>query len=337
VYIFNQPVVTPDFGMVTMDCARLIRNGNGIAGDMVTLNIDEGINSNNTHVNTFINYRGNQTGYLFNISYDNSSANTLGFDCQNLDPAEILATHNYWDKGCPLVGIDYLILTNTNVNNLDFTGLLYTDPIMPSAPNDCPTALHPLDQVDLTELDDPTKQGVINIDEKQYVTLKQYWTAWQAFAEEKDDEASKWFAPLAAVTREQHDKMENRYAQHYIDVAKVMTTATGYLDGLGADTKGQNPKDLTKNFWITDAQRGELGETIYLSPNPTLNETVLNLVAAHYHIQVIDVYGNVIDKRDSKGHEVFQTETWKPGLYFIEVQEEGSERILTGKLVVTKE
>jgi hypothetical protein len=33
---------------------------------------------------------------------------------------------------------------------------------------------------------------------------------------------------------------------------------------------------------------------------------------------------------------VFQTESWKPGLYLIEVQEDGSERILTGKLMVNE-
>ncbi len=320
-YLSPTGIWKTQYGRVTFDCGFLKQNALGIIGIDVLLDIDQW-KTNFTRGNDFEQEKPSR---FFDIDYRSRTF------VNNTIPAE----NNYWGGGTPTIWEDYYL---NHVTNGPIT--LSTSFFMTTSPakDDC-------DGKTTTTIDDvdnapPPVKSLVTINDKSYLLLPQYWTAWQNYYnDDNTDAANLTFAPIAALPQSLRNESDNPYTQLYIDIAKTMVSPTLMTDKQGIDPK--YTETISDLFWLKEAQLGKLDDlsdnSVQAYPNPTSSECTISLPPNSYRLSISDVYGNVIEERHTKGHESFNTETWKPGVYFIQAQEEGSERILTGKLVVTKE
>ncbi|KGE89263.1 hypothetical protein IX84_03850 [Phaeodactylibacter xiamenensis] len=254
-----------NYGLVTMDCARLLNNGlAGIKGQNLILNIDAFINSQTDNLafarsNHF--QRGPNDALWFDICYDGTLAETI-----NAIPAE----GNYWGTDHanpePGGGLYYYALDKTNFGGcggfpeISLAFGTKASGVPTSCPSGPPTGPHVPPSKDCSGLmATPTEQ-----------LGGSFFDAFFAYQDrlEQEELTETTYSLFAAVAQKSNTERGTASDQckHYIDVARVFVPHTG---GQNLQSAGGSPQGIQQRQGLS------LSGQPSAFPNPAQDEVAV--------------------------------------------------------------
>ena len=301
------------FGVLTMDCARLLDNGIGVLGTDVTLNIDASGELKPNH------FRTTTGSPLFQICY-NSLA---GFFSDPID-----AKDNFWEGPK-----DYLIYDPTLPGYASCShyfgnlSLLTTPEAIdqecnsgPGDPND------PAPDPDLVDVnftgDDPNCLDVV-----QQVLYDNYWSAYDAYLDETHLVAShralsdSLYALVAAVP----DNIGQGYSvkcQQLIHIARSRVDVPSGPESFILNNSNSATEQMSREDWVR------------IFPNPAREAITVELDQGKYFIKVFNQYGVIVDQSEASESIALGVGNWPNGLYFIEVYNRMNSQKMGRKVIV---
>ena len=302
------------FGVLTMDCSKLLDNTVGVFGADVMLNIDA---SGELKPNHFSTTFGNP---LFKICYDQLSG-IIG--------NEIEAKDNFWE------GDIYYLLYNQGqpgfVTCNYFTGNvnLLIDPQAPD-PSCNSGGPNPVPNPDIADTNftggDPNC-----LDDSQHILYDTYWDAYDAYLQETYDEVND--RPLSDSLYNEVASVPDNVNQHYIKKCQqLIHIARSRVEASsGLNTYGGNANDQLENqSWEGNNKR------LKIFPNPTKGAFSIQLKPGEYRIKVFNVFGMPIFQTSAWGSAQIATNDWGQGLYFVEIYDKKNNERISSKISVNK-
>ena len=291
------------FGVLTMDCAKLLDNGTGVLGDDVTLNIDASGELKPNH------YRTVTGSPLFDICYGQLTG-IIG--------DEIDAKDNFWE------GDIYYRIYNPSLPYSSGCGYVYGDvtliidpqapdpscgsPNGPSNPNN--TAPFPHTPAHYFTGDDPNCE-----DNHQLTLYDTYWDAYDAYLQETHNGASdralsdSLFFEIASIP----DSLGQSYI---LKCQQLIHFARSRVDSLSSPLNYiHDGKNQAENRILPKR------EGLIVFPNPAKNEVTVRLRPGHYDLRVFNAYGVQVFKTIASADVRIEIEDWPQGLYFVEVMD----------------
>ncbi len=304
-----------DFGMMYMNCARLINNFTGITGRDILFNMYG--RGNQTNVLRKQTGSGFQTTLFFDINFVQRSPTDLWFHntyWHNIglptNPTE--TSNSIWEFRANGIGINATIHTFGNIS----------DPNQAEVVNCGGVNLTPRG-----EKRDPMSEDVIVFADGANRNVKvQYDAAMKEYEKKQFKKAVDLFEPIASLKKSVKKKDMSHSVTFFTDVARVMA--------LG---KVSDPKKRS-NGWLPEATVGKtidhnsLSLTVFPSPaNDMLN---IELENKNYVLSIFDPVGKLIFSKNTEGGlQTVDISNWASGLYIVNtVDTEGAKRM--NKVVV---
>ncbi len=287
-----------DYGLLRMDCARILDCGFAcVGGEDILLDIDALNNSGGLRANEFRKGNFGIGENFFDICYIKRSV-----------PGNVVnARGNVWNVpgGIP-VPSDYF-MRKALVGGACDLGL----PILLNAGNpaegydpscrtectDCFTTGHSEDRNNMCMLDGVSTKSVSDLAWKLY--LESWVTAATTETELNHDAAIGLFEQVADVDEAQLSSATPE-CQHLNLVSQVFVAPLA------------NGARRASNSLVS--------EKIILYPNPSSEQFVIEGPKSSYTLLVHDSYGRVIYRNDATGTKTVDTATWPSGIYLVELQ-----------------
>jgi hypothetical protein len=317
-----------NYGLVTMDCAKLLNNGlAGIKGQNLILNIDAFINSQTDNLayarsNHF--QRGPNDALWFDICYDGTLAETI-----NTIPAE----GNYWGTDHanpePGGGLYYYALDKTNFGgcsgfpeiSLGFGTKATGAPT--SCPSGPPTGPHVPPSKDCSGLmATPTEQ-----------LGGSFFDAFFAYQDrlEQEELTETTYSLFAAVAQKSNTERGTASDQckHYIDVARVFVPHTG---GQNLQSAGGSPQGMQQRQGLS------LSGQPSAFPNPAQDEVAVEWnPGAQFSLRAINAAGQEVwSGLLPSGTHRLPVDSWAEGWYFLHFTTADGQRAHQLKVMVQR-
>ena len=325
-----------DFGMVTMDCAKLIDNQVGIQGTDVLLNIDACFNDgqfgtcDNSLVrpNVFINSL--PTGQLFRICYEDRA-----------DIQEIQARGNYWSasgsSGLPN-HFDHLLRSASS--NLPCNGYsdvsLISDNNIFTLPQGCGNEVIVVLPTPGNEVSDNCNLdgGLSNESNCKFGEGSNSWSlnkrflkAYLSFANDLEGKGMSDFQGLASIPYNERNNFCPP-CRHYIDVARVMAHKEKGEKGLVSEETNSEVYKANAAFKHFDG--------VKVFPNPVYDRFELEWKDVVYDLRIYDMYGKLVYFSENNSKINLDIEDWSSGIYILELKDISSWRSVKKKIVLQR-
>ena len=312
---------TDAYGMVTMDCAKLLNNGlAGIKGQDITLNIDAYINSQTNDPN-FVRANHFQrnvatTGLWFDICY----TSPLGQAIQTIP-----ARGNYWGSDnanpTPGNGVFYYALDRAGTGCGGTPEIsLNTSLKATAAPNSCPSGPVTGPEVPLDLLCGVYAERNIRVDEDMVAALSTY------FDKLDNDEETQSTHALFDIVAGVSDTVRNGASQdcrHLIDVARIFSTGQA---GGGSAGRGAT------------AALAKVAGGLSVFPNPASSQA--RLIAPYpgnFSLQVFNANGQSVAQGFFESDMTnISTKDWPEGIYYIRVSDKAARKDWGATLLIQR-
>jgi len=290
-------------GLVMMDCARLINNGQGIFGDDIRLLIDPEViakqNGTPANPNIFtLREIGSNANKYFNICYK-----------QFPSPGQpIPAKMNYWGVGTVASG------GITIANPAPLTDIVLNRPLgntpcaSPVAMDVSSAVTRPPVGCDMEEFCDPNSNcledcSIPFLTGGSTTVKSRFVQGYEQLKEEQFDNARSDFGDVAGLW--QPDLTDDGYDQY----CQTLIHASRSLSEGGAP-------NLLRS---TPVHRFPAG-TVRIQPNPTFGTFSVALPAANCTLRVWDAYGRMVyEQINASGATFVDASGWATGMYAVEV------------------
>jgi hypothetical protein len=309
------------YGVLTMDCSRLLDNSIGVFGTDVALNIDASGALKTNH------FRTSTGSPLFQICYNQLAADV---------GAQIEAKDNFWEGD-----INYLIYNPNEVGFVTcghYYGNVALDTIPSSIAPSCTDPDGPAGPEGPTVPQDPdpnfTGDDPSCLTNDSDVLYDVYWDAYEAYLLETYDQpdnrnvSDSYYSQVASIP----DSVKNTYplkCRQLIHVARSRVSTPNWLNRNG----GSQP-------WQTDHHNTLSGHVGYESahvmvrPNPAKEAFLIELKQGNYSIRVFNVFGELVHRNIIFGASWVSVDGWAQGLYFIEAIDMETKERLSGKISI---
>jgi hypothetical protein len=324
-----------DWGMIYMDCARLLENKVAIKGDDILFNMYER--------NGKTNMLTRQPAMIGQVSDPNRSLlfNAL-FRCRK--ESDLWFHGSYWGGTNPGTDVEnefWSFRKKWNVcapgnESVAWDGTLHIDEWGPGAV--IRDANHPsvlncggADLLTPNRNQDIMAQNTIVFADGQYRNVKiQQDSALGRLRQQQLNTAETMFEPIARLSQNVRDTA-NSVVRHMIDVARVMAVGIeNSPNGLARMDHGWLP-EATVYFDKTDLDVSK----VKLYPNPANDFFRLELKSGFdYEVQIYDAVGKRMESFDAKTDVDLDTKDWKSGIYMIQVLNQTNQQRTHGKIVI---
>ncbi|MFN0174269.1 MAG: right-handed parallel beta-helix repeat-containing protein [Saprospiraceae bacterium] len=299
-----------NFGMVMMDCARLLDNYLGIAGINVLLQIDAFANSG-TKNPAFV--RSNH----FRITTDGNFARKLFFVCYDgtqYIPATISATGNFWENTVDGPTPSWRLFNSTIaqappagcfVMNSPNNVALIRNPVVFEMPQTCPTS---------PNLPDPPSTGEFAClpppsSDINGVLHQQFFKGYKQFT--LDAEGSGEFSASDMLFKPLADIND-------VDVSSMMAGCQSFVLAAQAFVPG-NPLPFGGDGSERAVTSSASHPFLFASPNPTPGHLSIALPDAPCILRVFDSYGRIVHQMQPFGGTAsLDGSAWPNGIYTVE-------------------
>lgn len=309
-----------DYGLLVVDCSKLLRNEVAIKGRDVLLQMDAFENSGTSNPQFLRSNHFENNGALIMICYDDREIQ------------EVRATGNYWGTDTDGTGIDpsTIIIPAYFYNSDCISGLhnftFVTENHQEVEPVTCPPRPPVIDNEPIgtvkeceivvgggptTELHDAYRNAYKVLDSK-FENL------------ESTEAARALFSGMAQVPDEVRNN-SSAVCKTYIDVARVMSPGGGIqalnMAGFSSESNGRRIASPLQE--------------LELFPNPANDRFQINTFGIEYTIEIFDAYGLPYFKGNVSGSKALDTSLWPRGIYFVSQRGLGEQAIKrTHKLVL---
>lgn len=326
-----------DYGLVLLDCANLLNNGEGVIGEDVLLQVDAQGNAAqhpNQAVtpNTFVNGPNPlTTDDIFQICYDERDA----------DP--VLARQNVWGNGTPDPATDFddhdlgsapngCTFTFNKVDNV------VTDPVAQFV-IDCPIPPRAPGFVDNGGLTQPPIFGSTEtclLGGAASIPAHDAWArGLERFFAEDLDASSTWLDPVAGVSESVRDTA-SLSCRHYIDVARVLVDA---IDRVRNQVPARTHSGADGNAgldWDGDMS-GTIQASIELFPNPAVDVLDIRFgEGAAGRFRIVNGMGLVMHDAGISNAIRLDLYSWPEGMYEVQAMDPGGRVVTNERFMVVK-
>ncbi|MBN8685063.1 MAG: T9SS type A sorting domain-containing protein [Chitinophagales bacterium] len=318
IYANNYAQASPDYGLLRMDCARILDCvGAGVHGTDILLDIDAGVNSNGMRPNEF---RANAAlvgsgtlGLIFDICYISRT------------PSEISANYNFWNvygpggnSVGPTPNMYSLYRRNPNANNCNWNAIavpLTTNFVASGYDSSCPGKGGDGGFAgDIQSRGGLTYKDCFVGNQALYQQFTTAWSAWEAsheLAVEADAEPDYSTALASFLGISQIDSVTlsplASQCRHYNAVARTFIKASD------KQMQQQAQQPLEQRVHTITAQ-----ELARVSPNPATGGFHLSLPEGNnWDIRISDVNGKVRLLSSTLAQQYVSTQDWSAGIYTI--------------------
>lgn len=320
-----------DYGMVMMDCARLINNTLGVKGEDVLLRIDAIENSGTSNpVYLRSNYFQNGPGgYLFDICYQ-----------QRNDIFSVDAKGNYWGTHNGNIGQNISSLHRLRNSSIPGAGCASHFPNVTlnpafnvvNEPTSCPSLPPAIGGgISAGEYCGLTTPGV------QTSVHEDYQTAYSAFVTQLDNNelttiSKQLFTEIAAISDPVRASASEK-CKGYVDVARIMVDAEQIKPNLGNQPFAAVPGDYTDHAIRTNNYDGSTN-SVKVFPNPASGEFFIELGETEQEVTVLDVLSRAVFKSKQCCTARINTADWEPGIYLVVVKSVDKKTINRSKVIL---
>jgi hypothetical protein len=318
-----------DWGMIYMDCARLLDNYRSIEGTDILFNMY----ARNGRTNMFTRNQWVPTDSRF-----------LDATFKFRNPSDVWMHGSYWDQLTATASNQpYWTLMQENAtgaaNRRPWTGTLHIDEpnwwggaVITNPGNPAITACGGLvlRSPENNQNQDLMAQNTIVFADGQYRDVKiQQDVALLRLRQQALNTAEGLFEPIARLSQTVRDTA-NTVVKHMIDVARVMAIGAGQsTNGLARNDFGWLP-EATVHFEKPSA-------TLKAYPNPAQDFCTVELPTGQpYNVTVLDAVGRVIVTLNTVGNADLDTKDWKSGIYMVQAVHQTSKQQAFAKMVIQR-
>ena len=307
-----------DFGLLYMDCTRLLENANGVVGTDLLM----AAHTRNNTANIFRRPPTNPSVRFFDVAFSVRQLTELWFH------------GTYWDNQRPTMQASPTTETNnaawrfsqrSNTGHLwPWGGQIYFDPVVFLGSNDvenCGGIVNGF-APDVPVL---TSNAVVVVGGLSRDLRIQQTAAMTELSNNNLTRAIQLFTPIASVDNATRDA-SNTTVQHFVDVARVMTRAEGVTTR--SNTNYWLPETLVKT--PIKVENNEL----IVSPNPANDAVQLTIKSGNYHLRVSNAVGQTIFQQNTEGATSINVATWTNGIYLFELTDKATNKQQRSKIVV---
>ncbi|MEO0043479.1 MAG: Secretion system C-terminal sorting domain, partial [Bacteroidota bacterium] len=319
-----------DWGMIYMDCARMLDNLTAIRGDDILFNMYA---------------RGGRTNLFTRNSFlpTDSRFFESTFKCRN--PSDLWLQGSYWSGFVPsnatvnpywsfrqttCTGSAATPWTgNLHINEPNWwNGAVITDPNHGSIQNCGGLTLRSPENNQQTDL---MAQNTIVFADGQYRNVKiQQDAALNRLRNQELNAAENLLVPIARLSQTVRDTA-NAVVKHMVDVARVMVVGgNGIPGGLARNDFGWLPEATV----YMDKTAADISN-VKLYPNPANDFFRLELKqGATYKVNIFDAVGKRVQSLDASGEVDLDTKNWQSGVYMIHILNQANQQRTYGKVVI---
>ena len=307
---FMNAGIVSNFGMVMMDCARLLDNYLGIAGINVLFQIDAIANSG-TKNPAFV--RSNH----FRITTDGNFARKLFFVCYDgtqYNPTTISATGNFWENTIDGPTPSWRLF-NSSINSPPPAGCfvvnspnnvaLIRNPVVFEMPQTCPIPPNVPDPPGTGEFacPPPPSSGINGMLHQQFFQgYKQFTIDAEGTGEFAASDAL--FKPLADISDSEINALAGG-CQNFVLAAQA------FVPG--------NPLPLDGNGDERSVTASTSQPFLFANPNPTTGQLIVAFLDSLCTLRVFDTYGRLVHQAQASGGTArLDASAWPVGIYTVE-------------------
>lgn len=306
-----------NFGLVLMDCARLLDNQTGIMGTNVLLQIDVLPNGSGSLRSNHFRVADNGSDQLFNICYDGSgySFNTIH------------ARGNFWQGACSLpnepwqlysTAIDFSPPIGCNTHNLNNITVLRTPNVVVEPPSTCPRLT---EEVVVTESGESNcllaeSLGEGRLDQRFLQAYATYSKEAELGNNDLFASSSDLFQPLADLSSEGMADL----CSGYVAAARAFVAGT-FQERAGSLDRSYNHETVS--------------QTLSAFPNPA-SGSVTVVQSSNGLLRITNAIGHTVYEAAGQGNQSIDVRNWPNGVYWVKnIPQDNSAKCHRIKLLVT--
>lgn len=285
------------FGVLTMDCAKLLDNGTGVLGNDIFLNIDA---SGELKTNHFSNTSGSK---LFNICY-NQIGGTVG--------TQIDAKNNFWEGT-----VSYSLYNQSAPGFISCsypTGNILLNRVPLALSNDCSSGIP---DTEVPEPDTPSDGFTGDNPNCKKASGKAiystYWDAYKAYLVESYNQSSQrtasdnLYQEIASIPSAMSANYDPKCKQQ-IHVAKSRVATSGSLLAVSP------PNNIEASTAVVPSS------AFHIYPNPAKQGFSISAEEGLYELTIADAFGRKILKKTCGGSMMVDSSVWANGIYFVRMR-----------------
>jgi Secretion system C-terminal sorting domain len=319
-----------DWGMLYMDCSRMLENFTSIQGEDILFNMyNRGDRTNLFTRNSWFPEYSRFFDALFKCRRETDvwlhGTYWSGFVPNNASNNEFW---NFNMTSTPCKPYPIMPWTgNLHINETSWwNGAVITNPNDPTIQNCGGLALRSPEQ----EKNDLMAQNTIVFADGQYRNVKiQQDAALEKLRQQESNAAENLFEPIARLSQNVRDTA-NAVVKHMIDVARVMV--------VGADLSNSNGFARNDHGWLQEATvyfDNIADNRVKLFPNPANDFCRVALKQGFdYEVNVYDAVGKMMESLDANADFDLNTKDWKSGVYMIQILNKTNHQRTHRKMVI---